>query len=75
MTANTSGELQPLQPGEQIELVLEFPGSKEAVTFSGKLRNVTQTGSRLSMGIEFAESDSGSIQTADNYIKAMKDLL
>ncbi len=75
VTTNPLRSLQPLQSGNKMELLLEFPGSKDAVFFPGELRSITQEGSRTSIGIEFMEPGSESVQIAANYIKTGIDFI
>lgn len=73
---HSSGQvLRPIHVGEKIEVTVEFAGPKESISFLGVVRNIAESKNRISMGIQFAESNTDAITTVDNYIKTVLNFL
>ncbi len=61
--------------GDDIELTLELAGLKDAVSFSGRSKNVAQDGRRISVGIEFGDPDGNTLKTVETYLRTISHLL
>jgi CheY-like chemotaxis protein len=66
-------DFQSLRLEEDIQLTLELPVSQALLSFSGKLRNLARDSGRITMGLEFAESNDEAMAIIDKYIKSVQD--
>lgn len=65
------------EKGKELSLSVQIPGSEGVVTLNGAIRNFTREGSKISLGIEFLESEaeSKSLAKISEYITTLEQMI